>query len=276
MGGNFSVRRDLYVHHFVNPRIQEKQEQVMVRLMAVPGENRLVCNKSNPFGHVISNKDEGQQAVITGIYVLFIANETKHDVVVRLSGLFETTKQENQDVQHIDDSGALKILCPANYNKAVEGNDRILYKPRLKDDVIRTYAGLEGAMLQDQSITLNNADEESIVLEMAHPMVHFIITNQELLKPESGDLVNRERFFEIKPEFFQKARQFYNDTIHASMHTTRFEETRLSCAPPRDVLDDIQNKKDPSSLPNVTLVLQLNYLMITPGEPKMRHEEIKV
>ncbi len=276
MGGNFSARRDLYVHHFVNPRIQEKQEQVMVRLMAVPGENRLVCNKTNPFQHLISSKDEGQRAVITGIYVLFIANETKHDVVVKLAGLFETKKNDNQDVQHIDDSGMLNILCPANYNKAVEGNDRILYKPRLRDDVIKTYAGLDVAMLQDQSITLNNADEESVVLEITHPMVHFIITNQELLKPESGDIVKHERFFELKPEFFQKARQFYNDTIYASMHTTRFEETRLSCAPPRDVLDDIQNKKDPSSLPNVTLVLQLNYLMITQGEGKMRHQEIKV
>jgi hypothetical protein len=281
MGGNFSSRKDVYVHHFVNPRIQERQEQVMVRMMAVPGENALLSlngkREMNPFAHLISDKDEGQQAVIMGIYVLFINNETKHDLMMELSGLFNAGGLKNQDVQHIDDSGKLQILCPAGFNKSVEGNDRILYKPRLKDNVIRAYAGLDTALLKEQSITLNEKDDsESIVLEMAHPMVHFIITNTELLKPESSDVVKRERFLEIRPEFFNKARQYYADTIHNDMHVTRFEDTKLACAPPRDVLDDIQNKKDPSAMPNVTVMLQINYLIVTPGEPKMRHQEIKL
>jgi hypothetical protein len=282
MGGNFSSRKDVYVHQFVNPRIQEHQEQVMVRMMAVPGENALLSlngkREMNPFKHLISDKDEGQQAIIMGLYVLFINNETKHDITLELSGLFNAPAEalNNQDVQHTDDSGRLQILCPAGFNKAVEGNDRILYKPRLKDDVIRAYAGLDTAILKDHSIALNEKDDESIVLEMTHPMVHFIITNTELLKPESSDVVKRERFLDIKPDFFNKARQYYADTIHNDMHMTRFEETKLACAPPRDVLDDIQNKKDPTALPNVTCILQLNYLIVTPGEPKMRHQEIKV
>ena len=118
MGGNFSSRKDVYVHHFVNPRIQERQEQVMVRMMAVPGENALLSlngkREMNPFAHLISDKDEGQQAVIMGIYVLFINNETKHDLMMELSGLFNPPANagglKNQDVQHIDDSGKLQIL----------------------------------------------------------------------------------------------------------------------------------------------------------------------
>ena len=281
MGGNFSSRKDVYVHHFVNPRTQERQEQIMVRMMAVPGENALVSfngkREMNPFAHLISNKDEGQHAVILGLYVQYICNETKHDVTMTLSGLFGVSG-ENQDVKHIDDSGKLSILCPANFNKAVEGNDRILYKPRLRDDVIRAYAGLDSAMLRDQSIVLSNDNnsDESIVLEMSHPMVHFIITNGELLRPESNDLRKRDGFVEISHTFLKKARDFYRDTIHGDLHTTRFEETQIICAPPRDVLEDIQNKKNPSTFPNVSVVLQLNYLMVTPGEPKMKHDEIKV
>jgi len=281
MGGNFSSRKDVYVHQFVNPRIQERQTQVMVRMMAVPGENAMLTHNGkreiNPFADLISDKDETQKAVVLGIYVSFIGNETKHNVTMELSGIFETS-EENQDVQHIDDCGKLQILCPANFNKAVDGNDRILYRPRLRDEVLMAYAGLDHAMLKEHSIVVanDNNNDESIVLEMTHPMVHFIITNSELLKPESSDVVKRDQFVEIKPEFYNKARQVYTTTIHNDMHMTRFEETKIVCAPPRDVLDDIQNKKDPTALPNVTVVLQINYLIVTPGEPKMRHSEIRV
>lgn len=278
MGSNFSSRKDVYVHQFVNPRIQDRSEQIMIRMMAVPGETYMVFadgkTHCNPFEKFVSRVDDGQEAIITGIYGLFINNESNHSVTMDITGLFES-KSQNEDVHHIDDDGKMKILCPAGINKALEGNDRILYKPRLMDETIRMYAGLEMAILKDFSVSLETDDSAPVMLEYSHPLVHFIVMNMDILQPVPGDVIKHDTtgYLQVTRAFLIRAREFFADKIVRDLHPTRFEETQCSCLAPKELLEEAKQRK---IYPNVTIVLQMNYLLITPGERKMKHYEIKV
>lgn len=272
MGLSFSSRRDLYVHQFQNPRVEEGETEFMLRMCCIAGENNLTFSNGkkeiNPFTHVVSEKDEGQQAILTSIRVVFINNESDEDVTIRIKHLFASS--ENDDVKHIDDSGEMDILCPAKFNQSVQGNDRILYKPRLREDIIKCYAGLENAILKENAVPFDQKEESLSLLQLDHPLVHFIMTNQDTLKPEHGDIRKHEPsgFFELNPDFVTKARQFFSDYILKDMHMTRFEETLVTAS-----------RKTPfigKGEPNVVVILKINYVLITPGEGKMKHAEIKV
>ena len=275
MGQSYSTRRDLYLHQFVNPRVQEHSTQIMIRGTIVPGENRLVFPNQklhcNPFSHLVSDRDPAQQAVILGMYVLFINNEIESNVELIISDLF-TRVAENQDVNHPDDSGQLRILCPAGYNRSVEGNDRILYKPRLSDKALRAYAGLDEAILKDSGVQLGGDASQLHLLPITHPLIHFIITHQEELEPVHGDMTKHESsgHFEIRPEFMARVRQYYSDNIHKDMRPTRFDDTTVYCAV------GSREEKEGKCLPNVTVILQVDYLMVVPGERKMKHNEVRV
>lgn len=272
MGSSFSSRRDVYVHQFVNPRVEERQDQIMLRMSTVSGETNLVFSNGrmemNPFEIFVSEKDDAQRALITGIHVLFINNESDEPVTIQIKHLFAAG--ENDDVKHIDDSGEIDILCPAKYNQPVRGNDRILYKPRLKEDILKCYAGLENAILKEYAVPVDQKEEKLDLLELSHPLVHFIMTNQDTLQPEHGDIVKHEPsgFFELKPDFVTKVRQFFSNHILKDMHSTRFEETLVTA--------HRQTAYKGQDQPNVVIILQMDYLLVTPGDGKMKHAEIKL
>lgn len=267
--GNFSTRQDVYLNQFSNPRIQEITKTLSFRAIVVPGQENFVFSHdgTNPFATLVSQNDEGQEAIILGIFLLFVNNETRHDVMFNVNELF-VGKKTNQDVPHVDDSGNLKIFCPARYNNTVNGNDRILYKPRLKDDVLRTYAGLERAIVE--------CLPTQTIFEITHPIAHFIVHNEHLLEPVKYVKNENTQTITADPEFLQRVIKFFSNTIFDDMHPTRFEGTTISGKVSRELMDDVQNKKNVVNLPNITAIIQINYLLISPGEQQMKHLEMKV
>ena len=265
--GNFSSRQDLYLNQFSNPKVQELSKTLSLRAIVVPGDPNLTfAHEGNAFAGMVSSNDEGQEIVILGIFLLFVHNETRYDVYVDLKGLF-IGKKTNQDVPHVDDCGDLRILCPANFNGVVVGTDRVLYKPRLKDDILRMYAGMERAIVECA---------EQPAFEVSHPIMHFILHNKHLLNPSASDLVERDRVFTIAPEFLARVKSFFQNTIYDDIHPTRFEGTSVSGKVPKELMDDVQRRKNPAVFPNVTVIVQINYLLVMPGEQKLRHVELKV
>ena len=129
MGQNFSSRQDYYVNRFSNPKVQEHQKTFKLRGVVVPGETYLLFDGGkraiNPFSELISQRDEEHSVIIIGIYVLYIDNETNHELRINVSNLFVGSNL-NKDVPHIDDLGSLLILCPPKFSGPVTGNDRIL------------------------------------------------------------------------------------------------------------------------------------------------------
>ena len=245
----------------------------MVRMATVPGESHLFFSNgkpySNPFSRIISETDIGQEAIVTGLFLLFISNEFPDTVTLDIANLFTVSDAQNDDVQHIDDCGHIKVICPGGYTRPVTGNDRILYKPRLNDETILMYAGQDKAILKDVSGGVN--DEESVFLDYTHPLIHFIINNADKLQPQSGDVTrHKDNVMEISKPFLIRVRQYFADNIVRDLRPTRFEDTRFSCpAPPIKDVDALLQ-------PNVTLIFQLNFVLVTQGEAKMKHFEMKL
>lgn len=261
MGGNFSSRHDVYINRFNNPKIQEMQKTISVRGVVVPGERRLIFengkDSDNPFKGLVSPIDEGHSAVITGIYLLFVRNEMNEDLIVNVNGLFNG-KKRNQDVSHVDDTGNMRILCPAKYNNPVTGIDGILYKPRLKHEILQAYVGMEDTIV---------AESNQIIYEITHPIVHFILHHME-----NPPIDKREGYFHFEKEYIDRVKLFFKNTIYDDIHKTRFEDTKVTCELPVELSEQFKKSIFQQSL---TFIIQINYLMIMPGESKMKHQELK-
>lgn len=243
------------------------------------GEPNLIFDCENPFKKLITQKDVSHGAVVTSVYVLYIKNETKYDFTVTIDKLFEGNNL-NQDVKHEDDTGCLKILCPANFDGTVDGVDSLIYKPRLNDDILREYSGLE---LPE--------DENQLIFEKQHPIVHFIMhhtPNPQYTQMENG-------YIKFEKEYLDKMKLYFKTTVLNHIHVTRFENTRVGCGVPegRDkpspggggFVPSDKGKEEgdkPSPFggrfipPSITFIIQMNYILIMPGENKMKHLAIKL
>lgn len=256
MGNNFSSRRDIYLHQYRNPRVSEKSYKLMIRL--TPSGFR---PSALPFAQLVSDKDAGQYAIITGIYLLFVNNESAEEYRPLLRGLFPATEEKNEDVQHTDDSGKLTIICPAQFNGPVEGNDGLLYKPRLTFDKLMNYAGLEQAFSHSQT-----QQEEAIYVTQDHPIVHFVKFHQDILSPTTSDMIHHEKagHYELTRDFYERVCAYFCANIKMDLRPTRFDEAEFTC------------NKLPKGDELVSFVVQLDYLLVMPGEGKMSHKEIKL
>lgn len=248
MGNNFSAKQEIYVNDVSNPRVRECTRTLSIRGVVVPGEELLaISGGANPFASLVTSKDENQSAVILGIYTKYIRNETNCDVTFNVSNLF-ASKSTNEDVNHVDDNGKLKILCPARYDGAVEGNDSLIYRPRLRNNILLTYCGVEENLLST----------EEHVLHVTHPIVRFIRENKKLLEPESSDFVELEKnSFQIDPTFLEKTKRFFKNTIYDDIHRTRFEGTLVECKVPK-----LEQISDPALYPNITCIIQVDYILV--------------
>lgn len=258
MGGNFSTRHDVYLQQFVNPLVQEAVHRLSIRVQAKADGRLVIVGTENPFARIVSDKDLAQSAIITGIFLLHLRNEvTDAPVEIVVHGLF-VGKNQNQNVPHTDDTGELRIMCPAGFDDVVTGNDQILYKPRLRDEVVRAYAGLDEAFM----------NEEATTLPENHPIVHFVSTNAKHLELQSRDFTHNptSKTYDLNPEFLAKVKRFYANTIHEDMHPTRFEGTYVDCR---------TTALPPAPGTSVMCVIQVNTLIVTPGEPRMRVLEVR-
>jgi hypothetical protein len=274
--GSFSSRLDVYVKRFSNPKVQELQKTFKFRGIVVPGEKYLLFEDGkrfiNPFSNeIISRTDEEHSIVILGIYILFIDNETNYNLSINVNSLFAGSHL-NQDVPHVDDTGNISILCPAKYSGAVNGIDRILYKPRVCDSVLRACAGMEEVIVAPLP-----ANQDPLILDITHPLVYFIIENMTILEATHAHFHRNahSETYHISREFALRAQSLFRATIYNDLHKTRFADTQMECLLPKQLCDEMSGRKNDAFVPNVTGILQLNYLSILPGQSKMGFMELK-
>lgn len=287
MGLNFSTARKEYViRQYTNPRVKQCENTFMVR-MHYSGGDSLVMDNSNPFQGLVSTGDENQRIIIEGMYLLFVNNEFDLDLEVNVSNLFELPREHrNVDVSHPDDTAKISIVCPRRMNGKVSEMDAYLYRPKLSLETLERYAGLEPAILEPQSIEIPNETQEEgggeggaeqvvpeEMFEEGNPIVAFIMTHQEALKPLSNDFEKTEKentnYYKISGPFLQRVRTFFQDTIFNDMRYTRFEGCKFECMLP-------EGARIKNASANLSFILQIKYLLVSPGDPRMRSDEIKL
>lgn len=275
--GNWSSRQDYYLHQFVNPRVQEYEEKLMVRMYYDQGSMELKMDDPNPFKTLVSLVDEQQRVIIKGMYLLFVNNEFTTDLEVKVTRLFDVPRDHaNQDIHHPDDTAQVTILCPRDMNAIVRDRDAVLYKPRLPLSVLTEYVGLEGAILEPQSVKIPTqqvgGEGQEEVFEKTNPLVPFILNHKDELKPTPEEFVkmpgpDHQIFYKIQETLLVRVRDLFRNTIFHDMRYTRFEDCRFQC----------KLQKEPKrATANLCFILELKYLVITPGEGKMHVTEIKL
>ena len=277
MGNNFSSRQDFYVHTMDNTHTQELQDQIMIRL--VPSDGSIfVPVLPNPFRRLVSEKDDSQKICILGLSLVYICNESKYDVNIQIQNVFDVAIKKNEDMAHMDDTGCLKILCPANFNGPVLGNDRILYKPRLNLDIIRNYAGLNILDINIKPMQQENQNDMTL-LELAHPIVYFILNNEEKLQEfGSGNQVQRTadpNFVKVETTYLNRVKEFFKNTIYDDLRMTRFDDVKIGSVIPKGLFDELQNRKHATQM-SIVVIVQINYLQISSGGGKIKHQQMEI
>lgn len=247
---NFSSRRDVYIRKAVPPKRTERSERFAIRLCANQA-GKMVSTEENPFARLGSDVDVHQRIVILGIYNLFLFNEVNEGLDINVGGLFDLTKaRANQDKPHPDDTGSIVIACPSKFNGPVEAANRKQYVPRISKNDIIMYAGMENAILEPTTVSLQQEDEQVLeVFETTNPVVTFADEHAK----ELGAL-DMEKFDSgyrrIGNESMERIREFFRNTIFDLMRYTRFEDCSVSC-----------DAKCPPGT-SVTIVLQVDYLVV--------------
>lgn len=242
--GLYSTKTELYVNQFTNPLVKEGTEEFMIR--GFYQDDQLIIVNDNPFRQkLISERIPGQKAIVLGLFVTYVQSDL--EATVTISNLFKT-KLHNDDVDR--DSGNVEILCPKDYDKTIQGNDRVLYKPSMSEKLIHHYAGMTEAIMEAQSTD---------VFPINHPIVHFAKQLQIPLPP--GDLITMDK------ETFDKVQSTFVKHVQNGILETEFEATKI-----HGKLESQQNKKGGT----INIMLKMKYLLINPGEMKLRVNEIKI
>lgn len=268
MGLSYSSAQNIYLNEYNNPLCEERYVKKLVTMHPSSKLSHFISPKTKetfatPCSNLVSDKDQDERAVILSISVEYIQNLLKHDVVLTLSNLFERiVKEGNEDVPYPDDTGNISILCPAGIDREMKGSEKLLYKPRLSVDLIKMYAGVGESII--------NLGPDAKAFKQDHPLVYYLINNQEQLDIQPGDVLEKEEIgvYVMKPEFVQKTKTLFQNTIYDNIHYTRFEDTRLTCPMNKEIFHDMA---DETEFGGVSIVLMFHYLLIRPGELKMKH-----
>lgn len=204
----------------------------------------------NPFKNLVSPKDINQRVVILGLYVTYVQNEFEHNLSPKIAGLFEASNK-NQDVATTDDTGSVLIYCPAQHNAEIKGNDRILYRPRLKEDTIRAYAAV-GKCIAETTIRTESA---KMLFAKEHPLILYMIKEQEVLGVTSENVVciPESGLYSVPTDVAKRVKEHFVNTIYEDIHETRFEDTQMTCDAPQKALEEHKS---------LSVLLHMQYLLI--------------
>lgn len=238
MGLNFSGSRHMYLHQFKNEKVVRREYQTLIRLQYKTGQDHLEpIGGPNPFSELHRGLQENEQAVITGMFLRHVSNETKRDFEVTIGNLFDVNGPENQDANHPDYTGKVHIPCKQLQNAPVPLHDSVLYRPKLSDDTIEKYAGTEEAILNTYTIPLtkdtsDDAEQVEQVFPQSCPLIMFIMDNSDVLPQERGDLTRVSEnppLYRISDNFLNRVRTLFRNTIFNDIRYTSFEDCRISC-----------------------------------------------
>jgi hypothetical protein len=240
--GLYSTKTELYLNQYTNPLVKEGTEEFLIRGHC---NNEFVIVNENPFRQkLISEKIPGQKVIVLGLYVTYIQSDMEATVII--SNLFKN-KLHNDDVDR--DSGTVEILCPKDYDKSIQGNDRVLYRPSMSENLIRHYAGMTEAILEAR---------QTEVFPSNHPIVMFA---KQLQLPLTS---NEEGFIMMDKETFEKTQSTFANHIQNGILETDFDATKI--------YGKLENKKGGT----VNVMLKMKYLLITPGEMKLKINELRL
>ena len=282
MGTTPSVQQHIVLHQWRNPKIEHKVARIPVRLTLDGLEHEDASQVTLKFNkpQLLDPLPHDLKAVFLRIKLFWVDNEFDKDILVDLRYLFPPTKDSLN--LHPDYTGKIQIFCPAKTAQETKGIDSILYRPNeLKDETIEKYAGLEDAILGNRTKSMPASDSEEQVVEVFEqdePLIEFITsTPPETIKKDDVEIMDNGKFYKFKPEFLAYIRGVFKDSVFSDIRYTRFEEMKLHCDLPKSIQQEFYRLyKGQANTPSCYFVLDFYYIIVGPGELKLRHKETQL
>lgn len=244
-------------------------------------------------GDVARKLAPAQKAIIMRVFTFYVHSELSRDVEFEVRDMFDLDRSRNQDSAHPDDTGRIRVFCPHGVSMQPTSVDQLLYRPRkLKDATIIQYAGLESGLLESRTHVIPTTaaaaaakddaplETHTEVFERNDPIVAFMFNHSETLNIQKGDITllnpGGKAHYQIRDEFLAQVRDYFRVTVFDELRYTRFEEMHLHVDLPAATREEFYNryrKRDAIERPQLFLVLEFVYIVVTPGEMRLRHQE---
>lgn len=243
------------------------EHQTLIRLQYKPGQDYLEpVGGHNPFEDLSNLLQDNEHAVVSGLFLRHVSNETKRDFEVVIRNLFDVLPPLNQDATHPDYTGDVRIVCKQLQNAPVSRHESILYRPKLSDDTIEKYAGTEEAILHTYTVSLSDDQPVDQLFPESCPLIMFVMDHMEELPRERGDLTRvRDEsppLYKISDAFLNRVRTLFRNTIFADIRYTTFEGCRIHCPVGDGALETLKEGA------SVCFNLQIVYYVVQKGSNK--------
>ena len=126
---------------------------------------------------------------------------------------------------------------------------------------------------------MSDQDNGTTVFRLDHPLVHFVLHNQHLLNPNDAVFHHDPKtgLFHFDAKYLAETRAFFRNTVLEDLHPTSLADARISCEIPSALIEDLKHKSGRISVfPSITFTFIVDYLLVTPGEPRMKHREMRI
>lgn len=210
----------------------------------------------HPFKHIVSQVNNDQQAIVTGLYIKFMQNDfADENTKIEITNLFDSENDNDED-----DTRPIYVTCPAKYHGIFSVSDELIYQPALKREEILMYATQEKALFEPSVVELlmdNEEPGESILFEETHPLISCLVMKHISLSELSKIEHDGKTYYGLKNETIEKLKESYNNTIFDNIHYTRFENCKIACnLKVKQELDQPIEKQK-----GIVIVLQINYVL---------------
>lgn len=276
MFGGWSTEKSFHVHE---PKVAIKRHGSVTRLV------RFFLNKkgdlvpspdtANPFGHIVSQVDKREHAVVKELKIKFLHNDFKDlDTMVYVDGMYANEiKDQNEDENNNNDEDCyaqdkrICIPCPPSFNDYIRESDEVIDKAEIDPDDLKSYAGMEEYLTKPTLAEINvETDDEGAegLVAMFEPGHQFLYLREHMLNTgklqisAKHDIKKRmykgQEYYEASQALIDAIRTYANVQYFDKLHYTRFEQCLFST--------NVRDQHDIQSGRGLTIVLQIDYLVV--------------
>lgn len=234
---------------------------------------------------------EHERAIISGFNLLFAMNDFDIALEFCVEPMFEVhpehsyspedlVVEDDNGEKHPDETGTPMFCVPSRrYDGVVHPEDRCIYKPRYAElgFNVPAYAGLENHILNANSTCISEKGIHSDyrAFKSTDPFLVYILQNRHLFKELRDDDIRAYKSDETAPlylvrkTFVERVQEFFKSALFPLFNYTHNDAVRIAWK--------TQPKMHHTSCthPVVTLMFQLDFIVVSPSLPNIKEKVFK-
>ncbi|MDB9801149.1 hypothetical protein OAB94_02105 [Flavobacteriaceae bacterium] len=251
---NWSARRTFYENPLLHNTTNKEASVTKLLNFCLDENGNLIPTKNtkNVFKNIVSQVNQDQRAVVTGMFATFVQNDFDKEGIVTITGLYSIEGDDNDE----GEQSQLLIPCPANINHQILEENSLIYTPTtVSFKEILLYADQEKALFEPtiSELLLDKNDEAfSLYYNENHSLINCLISDKKMgLDGFKTGYHEGERCYITSRAKLKMLQSYINQSVFKNIHYTRFENLQFNCK------CDTSDAKDGG----ISILMQLNYVL---------------